>query len=43
MDSTAKTGTQSPVVEPLLLVPAMAAVTKRLGFGVTVSTTYEHP
>ncbi|KAL8829770.1 MAG: hypothetical protein Q9191_001818 [Dirinaria sp. TL-2023a] len=42
-DSAVKTGTQFPVVEPLLLVPAMAAVTKRLGFGVTVSTTYEHP
>jgi len=43
MDSAVKTGTQIPVVEPTLLVPAMAAVTKNLCFGVTVSTTYEHP
>ncbi|KAH8810701.1 luciferase-like domain-containing protein [Xylogone sp. PMI_703] len=43
MDSAVKTGTQFPVVEPTLLVPAMAAVTKNLCFGVTVSTTYEHP
>lgn len=38
-----KTGTQWPVTEPLSVVPAMAAVTKNLGFGVTVSTTYEQP
>jgi FMN-dependent oxidoreductase (nitrilotriacetate monooxygenase family) len=34
---------QVPVNEPLLLVPAMAQVTKHLGFGVTCSLTYEHP
>ncbi|MET4431632.1 FMN-dependent oxidoreductase (nitrilotriacetate monooxygenase family) [Mycolicibacterium sp. 624] len=38
-----RTGTQSPVDDPLLLVSALAAATKDLGFGVTVSTTYEHP
>jgi FMN-dependent oxidoreductase (nitrilotriacetate monooxygenase family) len=27
----------------LLVVSAMAAATERLGFGVTISTTYEHP
>lgn len=43
MNSAVKTGTQFPVLEPTLLVPAMAAVTKNLCFGVTVSTTYEHP
>lgn len=37
------TGAQWPVHEPLSVVPAMAAVTKSLGFGVTVSTTYEQP
>lgn len=36
-------GVQSPLGDPLPLVSAMAAVTKRLGFGVTVSTTYEKP
>ncbi|WP_036435572.1 NtaA/DmoA family FMN-dependent monooxygenase [Mycobacterium sp. URHB0044] len=38
-----RTGTQSPVDDPLLLVAALAAATTDLGFGVTVSTTYEHP
>ena len=35
--------TQTPVNDPLLLVPAMAAVTKHLGFGVTVTLSYEPP
>ena len=34
---------QVPANDPLLVVPAMAAVTKHLGFGVTFSLTYEHP
>jgi FMN-dependent oxidoreductase (nitrilotriacetate monooxygenase family) len=34
---------QTPVTDPLLVVSAMAAATERLGFGVTVSTTYESP
>lgn len=34
---------QTPVTDPLLAVSAMAAATERLGFGVTVSTTYESP
>ncbi|KAI9172803.1 Dimethyl-sulfide monooxygenase [Paramyrothecium foliicola] len=36
-------GAQWPVTEPLSVVSAMAAVTKSIGFGVTVSTTYEQP
>lgn len=36
-------GVQVPVNDPLLIVPAMAAVTRHLGFGVTFSLTYEHP
>jgi FMN-dependent oxidoreductase (nitrilotriacetate monooxygenase family) len=39
----ATSGAQWPVHEPLSVVPAMAAVTKNLGFGVTVATTYEQP
>jgi long-chain alkane monooxygenase len=35
--------TQVPVNDPMLAVSAMAAVTKHLGFGVTVSATYEQP
>ncbi|MFS2225943.1 LLM class flavin-dependent oxidoreductase [Pantoea sp. B65] len=34
---------QMPVNDPLLLVSALAAATRHLSFGVTVSTTYEHP
>ncbi|MGH7046587.1 MAG: LLM class flavin-dependent oxidoreductase [Stellaceae bacterium] len=34
---------QIPVNDPLLLVPAMAAVTTHLGFGVTANLTYEPP
>ncbi|HVE22965.1 MAG TPA: LLM class flavin-dependent oxidoreductase [Acidocella sp.] len=36
-------GVQLPAHDPLLLVPAMAAVTTNLGFSVTVSLTYEPP
>jgi hypothetical protein len=32
-----------PVNDPLQLVPAMALVTKHLGFGVTASLSFEHP
>lgn len=32
-----------PVNEPVAVVSAMAAATKNIGFGVTVSTTYEEP
>ena len=34
---------QVPVNDPLQVVPAMAAVTKHLGFGVTTSISFEHP
>ncbi|CAK7206048.1 hypothetical protein SEUCBS139899_008831 [Sporothrix eucalyptigena] len=36
-------GAQFPVSDPLYLVPALAAATKRLIFGVTASLTYEKP
>lgn len=35
--------TQVPVNDPIQLVPAMALVTKHLGFGLTASTSFEHP
>lgn len=38
-----KGGAQWPVNEPLAVIPAMAAATRSLGFGVTVATTYEQP
>src|SRR5690606_3257938 len=34
---------QIPTNDPLLVIPAMAAVTKHLGFAATFSTTYEPP
>ena len=42
-ETALREGLQSPNIDPLLVIPAMAAVTKRLGFGVTFSTTYEPP
>ena len=36
-------GAQFPVNDPLYLVPAMAAATKNLIFGITASLTYEKP
>lgn len=43
LDAAIRSGAQWPVNEPLSVVAAMAAVTKSIGFGVTVSTTYEQP
>ncbi|KAI4609923.1 hypothetical protein J4E83_008487 [Alternaria metachromatica] len=43
LDAAKISGAQWPVNEPLAIVSAMAAVTKSIGFGVTVSTTYEQP
>ncbi|KAI9742800.1 MAG: hypothetical protein M1818_003529 [Claussenomyces sp. TS43310] len=36
-------GAQFPINDPLYTVPAMAAVTKNLAFGITASTTYDSP
>jgi alkanesulfonate monooxygenase SsuD/methylene tetrahydromethanopterin reductase-like flavin-dependent oxidoreductase (luciferase family) len=43
LDPAIRSGAQFPVNEPLSTISAMAAVTSSLGFGVTVSTTYEPP
>ena len=43
VDLTAREAIQLPVNDPMLLVSAMAAVTRHLGFGVTVNLTYEAP
>ncbi|MGX1567399.1 LLM class flavin-dependent oxidoreductase [Streptomyces sp. NPDC055506] len=42
-DAAVRQGAQIPLSDPLPAVSAMAAVTERLGFGVTVSLTYEQP
>ncbi|MBC2659327.1 LLM class flavin-dependent oxidoreductase [Pseudomonas sp. MSSRFD41] len=43
VDVTLKESIQLPVNDPLLLVSAMAAVTRNLGFGLTANLTYEAP
>ncbi|RFU34085.1 hypothetical protein B7463_g2260, partial [Scytalidium lignicola] len=43
LDPAIISGAQWPVNEPLAVVPAMAAATESIGFGVTVATTYEQP
>lgn len=43
VDVPLKESIQLPVNDPLLLVSAMAAVTKNLGFGLTANLTYEAP
>lgn len=42
-ETSLREAVQIPNNDPLLLIPAMAAVTSQLGFGVTFSTTYEPP
>jgi alkanesulfonate monooxygenase SsuD/methylene tetrahydromethanopterin reductase-like flavin-dependent oxidoreductase (luciferase family) len=43
LDATISAGAQFPINDPLYSIPAMAAVTESIGFGVTASTTYELP
>ncbi|RMX07701.1 LLM class flavin-dependent oxidoreductase [Corticibacter populi] len=40
---TLRESVQLPINDPTLVVPAMAAVTQYLGFGVTVNLSYEQP
>src|SRR5665647_222292 len=42
-DAALRNATQTPCNDPLLLISAMAAVTKNLGFGVTSNLSYEPP
>ena len=42
-EQTLREGLQTPTDDPLLAVSAMAAATKHLGFGVTVTLSYEPP
>ncbi|GAA2224600.1 LLM class flavin-dependent oxidoreductase [Herbiconiux moechotypicola] len=42
-DDALRTASQVPIDDPVAVVSAMAAVTERLGFAITVSTSYEHP
>ncbi len=38
-----RAGAQVPANDPMLVISAMAHLTTHLGFGVTASTSYEHP
>lgn len=42
-DAALRGGVQAPLLDPLLLVPAMAAATTHLGFGITCNLAYEPP
>src|ERR1700730_9843023 len=42
-DAAIANAVQAPVNDPLLLIPAMAYLTRNLGFGVTCAVSYEHP
>ncbi len=42
-DAALRHAVQVPLLDPLMLVPAMAAVTTHLGFGVTCNLAYEPP
>jgi long-chain alkane monooxygenase len=42
-DAVISSGHFIPSLDPMLLVPPMAMVTKHLGFGITGNTTYETP
>lgn len=42
-DAAVERGIQIPSLDPMLIIPAMAAETAEIGFTATVSTTYEPP
>ncbi|MEN3280291.1 MAG: long-chain alkane monooxygenase [Solirubrobacteraceae bacterium] len=42
-DAALRNGVQVPINDPLLLVSALSHVTEHLGFGITASTSFEHP
>jgi len=42
-DAALRNATQTPANEPMMLIPAMAAVTEHLGFGVTSNLSFEPP
>lgn len=42
-DAAVQWAVEAPANDPMMLIPALVAQTERLAFGVTASTTYEHP
>lgn len=43
LDPALSSGAQYPIIDPLMTISGMAAVTKNLSFGITATTSYEHP
>ncbi|KAJ9480332.1 Xenobiotic compound monooxygenase [Pseudozyma hubeiensis] len=43
LNAALASGAQFPVIDPLLLISAMAAATTDLSFGITATTSYVHP
>ncbi|KDN39382.1 Nitrilotriacetate monooxygenase component A/pristinamycin IIA synthase subunit A [Tilletiaria anomala UBC 951] len=43
LDAALRSGAQFPVTDPFQTISAMAHVTKNLTFGITTTTSYEHP
>lgn len=43
LDPVARVGSQFPTLDPSYFIPLMAAVTKKLAFGITMSTIREQP
>lgn len=43
VDAALRDAAQLPANDPAYIIPAMAAATEHLGFGVTSSTAYDHP
>ncbi|MCO5579173.1 hypothetical protein L7F22_033026 [Adiantum nelumboides] len=43
LNAALSSGAQFPVIDPLMTISGMAAVTKNLSFGITATTSYEHP
>lgn len=42
-DAALKWAVEAPANDPLMIIPGLAAITRHLAFGATVTTTYEHP
>jgi FMN-dependent oxidoreductase (nitrilotriacetate monooxygenase family) len=42
-DTAIAWGVELPAHDPLMLIPALAAATRNLAFGATISTSYDHP
>lgn len=42
-DAALRNAVQVPLLDPAMIVPAMAAVTTHLGFGITANLSYEQP